>query len=75
VNYFLRKWGSSPFPALSSSFTYNSFHFQIEECVTIDKQMRNMEEAVELNPLYVKKMNIAPEDELVQGQKLPGNFV
>lgn len=34
-----------------------------------------MEEAVELNPSYVKKMNVAPEDELVQSQKLPSNFV
>lgn len=47
---------------------------KIEQCMKIDKQIRSMEEAVELNPSYIKKVSVTPEDDITQNQKL-GNFV
>ncbi|XKL62575.1 hypothetical protein PGB90_002408 [Kerria lacca] len=46
---------------------------QIESCVKIDKEIRSMEETVELNPSYIKKVNIAPDEDL-GNQKLSANF-
>lgn len=55
------------------NFLYFAHYFQIESCVKIDKEIRSMEETVELNPSYIKKVNIAPDEDL-GNQKLSANF-